>query len=261
MSNKYKNKRSLISVMNPFDAKKVTEDCVAWIKNLFDTNWNNSTNCCVALSGGKDSSIVAALAVKALGPDRVKGLMLPQHEQHDISYSIQCAEFLGIEYKIVNIGSAVDAVIKEMKRSGITPTTQAVTNVPPRIRMTALYFYAQCVNGIPSCNCNLSEDWVGYATYGGDGFGSFAPLSHLTVTEVKQIGYELDLPRELIEKTPIDGLCGKTDEDNLGFTYAVLDRYIRTGICEDAAIKAKIDLLHEKNKFKLELMPSFPYPA
>lgn len=245
--------------MDQFDAKKVTNDCVAWIKNLFDTNWSASTNCCVALSGGKDSSIVAALAVKALGQNRVKGLLLPQHEQHDISYSIKCAEFLGIEYKIVNIGSAVDAIIEEMKKSGITPTTQAITNVPPRVRMTELYFYAQCVNGIPSCNCNLSEDWVGYSTYGGDGFGSFAPLSHLTVTEVKQMGYELDLPNELIEKPPIDGLCGKTDEDNLGFTYAVLDRYIRTGVCEDEEIKAKIDLLHEKNKFKLELMPSFPY--
>lgn len=245
--------------MSQFDAKKVTNDCVAWIKNLFDTNWSASTNCCVALSGGKDSSIVAALAVKALGQNRVKGLLLPQHEQHDISYSIKCAEFLGIEYKIVNIGSAVDAIIEEMKKSGITPTTQAITNVPPRVRMTELYFYAQCVNGIPSCNCNLSEDWVGYSTYGGDGFGSFAPLSHLTVTEVKQMGYELGLPKELIEKPPIDGLCGKTDEDNLGFTYAVLDRYIRTGVCEDPAVKEKIDLLHEKNKFKLELMPSFPY--
>ena len=123
--------------------------------------------------------------------------------------------------------------------------------------MTELYFYAQCVNGIPSCNCNLSEDWVGYATFGGDGFGSFAPLSNLTVAEVLQIGEELGLPKELIYKTPIDGLCGKTDEENLGFSYAVLDKYIRTGEIEDDDLKQKIDEMHQKNLFKLLPMPSF----
>lgn len=183
--------------------------------------------------------------------------MLPQWVQKDIDCSILCAHHLGIEYKIVNIGETVQSVTSAMMERGLTPTPQATINLPARIRMAELYFYAQCVNGIPSCNCNLSEDWVGYATFGGDGFGSFAPLSNLTVTEVLQIGKELGLPKELIYKTPIDGLCGKTDEENLGFSYATLDKYIRTGEIEDDDLKQKIDEMHEKNLFKLSPMPSF----
>lgn len=239
-----------------FDVKTVTNDCIEWIKKLFEEKFQDK-NCCVALSGGKDSSVVAALCVSALGADRVKAIMLPQYEQSDIDCSILCANHLGIEYKIINIGSTVDSIISEMESNGVVVTEQAKVNAPARVRMTELYFYAQCNNGIPSCNCNLSEDWVGYATFGGDGFGSFAPLSQLTVSEVKAIGRELGLPSELVDKTPTDGLCGKTDEDNLGFTYDTLDRYIRTGEIDDENVKAKIDLMHEKNLFKLQLMPSF----
>lgn len=238
-----------------FDAKTVTNDVIEWIKNLFEEKFPDK-NCCVALSGGKDSSVVAALCVSALGADRVKAIMLPQYEQSDID-CILCANHLGIEYKIINIGSTVDSIISEMESNGVVVTEQAKVNAPARVRMTELYFYAQCNNGIPSCNCNLSEDWVGYATFGGDGFGSFAPLSQLTVSEVKAIGRELGLPSELVDKTPTDGLCGKTDEDNLGFTYDTLDRYIRTGEINDEDVKAKIDSMHEKNLFKLQLMPSF----
>lgn len=244
--------------MSEFDAKKVKDEIIQWIQDMFETSFSGK-NCCIALSGGKDSSVVAALCVEALSRDKVKGIMLPQHEQVDIDYSILCAEHLGIEYKIINIGATVDSIISEMKSNGVNITEQAITNVPARIRMAELYFYAQCNNGIPSCNCNLSEDWVGYATYGGDGFGSFAPLSNLTVTEVKAIGRELGLPKELIEKTPTDGLCGKTDEDNLGFKYDVLDKYIRTGKIDDLSVKEKIDSMHEKNLFKLQPMPHFKY--
>ena len=239
-----------------FDAKTVTNDVIKWVKKLFEEKFPDK-NCCIALSGGKDSSVVAAICVAALGKDRVKAIMLPQHVQSDIDYSVLCANHLGIEYKVVNIGATVDSIITEMEANGVEVTKQARVNVPARVRMTELYFYAQCNNGIPSCNCNLSEDWVGYATFGGDGFGSFAPLSQLTVSEVRAIGHELGLPSELVDKTPTDGLCGKTDEDNLGFTYDTLDRYIRTGEIDDEDVKAKIDSIHEKNLFKLQLMPSF----
>lgn len=243
--------------MNNFNVKEVKDNLINWIKDLFENNFGNDKSAIIAVSGGKDSSVVTALCVAALGKNRVKAILLPQYEQSDIDYSLQLVNHLGIEYKIVNIGSTVDSIVEEMKKSGIEPTEQALINVAARVRMTELYFYAQCVNGIPSCNCNLSEDYVGYATYGGDGFGSFAPLSQLTVTEVKEIGRLLGLPTELVDKTPSDGLCGKTDEDNLGFSYAILDKYIREGICEDEEIKQKIDTMHEKNLFKLQLMPSF----
>ena len=120
-----------------------------------------------------------------------------------------------------------------------------------------LYAISQSRNGRVANTCNLSEDWVGYSTRYGDSVGDFSPLSNLTKTEVKLIGKELGLPDDLVCKVPSDGLCGKTDEDNLGFTYDVLDRYIRTGEIDNAETKAKIDSMHEKNLFKLQLMPSF----
>ncbi len=139
----------------------------------------------------------------------------------------------------------------------LSVTDQSRQNLPPRIRMATLYAVAQSQNGRVCNTCNLSEDWVGYSTRYGDSVGDFSPLSHLTVTEVKEIGHFLGLPAVLVEKVPIDGLCGKTDEENLGFTYAELDRYIREGIMEDQSKKAIIDDKHQRNLFKLALMPSF----
>ena len=136
---------------------------------------------------------------------------------------------------------------------------QAKVNLPPRLRMSVLYAVSQTVNGRVANTCNLSEDWVGYSTRYGDCAGDFSPLSNLTVQEVKAVGRTLGLPAMFVDKVPIDGLCGRTDEDNLGFTYAVLDRYIREGICEDQQIREKIDRMHRMNLFKLQLMPSFPY--
>ena len=240
-----------------FNAKKETENMIAYWKAYFAKTFSPETNAVVALSGGKDSSVVAALMVAALGKDRVKGIMLPQHVQDDIDCSIQLAEHLGIEYKIVNIGPTVDSIVEEMKKSGVEPTRQALLNVAARVRMVETFFYGQCVNGVPSCNCNLSEDWIGWATYGGDGFGCFAPLQHYTVTEVKQIGRELGVPENLVNKVPKDGLTDKTDEDNFGFTYAVLDHYIRTGEIEDLEIKKSIDSRHRANAFKLLPMVTY----
>lgn len=243
-------------MMYEFDAEEQTKKCIKWIKDYF-SQFDDNTNCCVALSGGKDSTIVATLAVTALGKSRVKGIMLPYHTQEDIDVSIAVAKGLGIEYKIINIGESVDSIEHNMRINMIFPTRVAMVNLPARIRMAELFFYAQCVNGIPSCNCNLSEDWVGYSTYGGDGFGSFAPISTFTVTELRQIGKVLGLPDGWINKIPTDGLCGKSDEDNLGFSYEVLDRYIRTGEIEDQEVKKRIDELHERNLFKLRPMDHY----
>lgn len=245
--------------MSKFDAKKVKDEIVAWIRNWFNLNGNDCI-AVVGISGGKDSSVVAALCVEALGKDRVFGVLMPQGRQKDISYSHKLCHFLDIEYQIFPIGTIVNTAEYEISTSLNQPlSTQTTTNLPARIRMTSLYAVAQTINGRVANTCNLSEDWVGYATRYGDGAGDFAPLSNLTVTEVKAIGRELGLPKELIEKTPTDGLCGKTDEDNLGFTYDVLDKYIRTGKINDLSVKEKIDSMHEKNLFKLQPMPYFKY--
>lgn len=241
-----------------FDALKVKNEIVIWIKEWFEQN-GLGCNAVVGISGGKDSSVVAALCVEALGAERVVGVLMPNGVQHDIDMAKKLVDHLKIKRFIINIKDTYDAMIKQVSENIEFVTEQTKINLAPRIRMSALYAVSQSVNGRVANTCNLSEDWVGYATRYGDAAGDFSPLSYLTVTEVKEIGKVLELPNELVNKTPIDGLCGKTDEENLGFTYAVLDKYIRTGICENKEIKERIDHLNKINKFKLELMPTFKY--
>lgn len=238
-----------------FNAEKVKTQCVEWIKQFFEEN-GKGCNAVVGISGGKDSSVAAALCVEALGKDRVIGVLMPCGEQHDINMAHLLVEHLGIKHYVVNIKDAVDGLVSSLPND-LEISVQAKTNLPPRIRMSTLYAVSQSVNGRVVNTCNLSEDWVGYATRYGDAAGDFSPLSHLTVDEVKQIGRTLGIPDVLVDKTPIDGLCGKTDEDNLGFTYAELDRYIRTGEIDDLDKKKRIDDMHKRNLFKLEPMPSF----
>lgn len=238
-----------------FDAKKVTQDCVTWIQDFFKKN-GKDCNAVVGISGGKDSSVVAALCAEALGKDRVIGVLMPCGEQHDIDCAKQLVEHLGIRHFIINIKDAVEGVRNNLPAE-LDISRQTTINLPARIRMATLYAVSQSCNGRVANTCNLSEDWVGYSTRYGDAAGDFSPCSRLTVEEVKEIGTVLGLPQNLIHKTPIDGLSGKTDEDNLGFTYAVLDKYIRTGICEDEATKERIDKMYRNSRFKLELMPCF----
>ena len=236
-----------------FDAVKIKNECVEWIRNFFDEN-GKGCNAVVGISGGKDSSVVAALCVEALGKERVIGVLMPCGEQADIDSSYLLVNHLGIEYHVVNIEAAVNGLKNAID---IELSKQSVTNLPARIRMSTVYAVAQSKNGRVANTCNLSEDWVGYSTRYGDAAGDFSPLANLTVQEVKAVGRVLGLPDALVDKTPIDGLSGKTDEDNLGFTYAELDRYIREGVIEDEEKKAKIDRLHKMNLFKLQLMPAF----
>lgn len=240
--------------MYDFNAKEMKDRCVDWIRDFFAKN-GPDCNAVVGISGGKDSSVVAALCVEALGKDRVIGVLMPCGVQADIEMARKLVNHLGIKNYEVNVEAAVNGLLNALP--DIEISTQTRTNLPPRIRMATLYAVGQSVNGRVANTCNLSEDWVGYSTRYGDAAGDFSPLSRLTVTEVKAIGREMGLPEDLVEKVPIDGLCGKTDEENLGFTYAALDLYIREGICEDAELKEKIDRMHERNLFKLELMPCF----
>ncbi|MDD6275261.1 MAG: NAD(+) synthase [Clostridia bacterium] len=250
-----------------FDAKKTAEEAAEWIRDFFEKN-GKGCNAIVGISGGKDSSVTAALCVKALGKDRVYGVLMPNGEQADIDMAKLLVNHLGIKNIEVNIKDAYDGLMNSIKNSkcangidGIEISDATRINLAPRIRMSTVYAIGQSLNGRVANTCNLSEDWVGYSTRYGDAAGDFSPLARLTVQEVKAIGRELGLPEALIEKAPSDGLCGKTDEDNLGFTYTVLDKYIRTGVCEDEKTKELIDYKHEMNKFKMELMPCFEYKA
>lgn len=236
-----------------FDPVKAKDACVEWIRNFFEEN-GKGCNAIVGISGGKDSSVVAALCAEALGKDRVIGVLMPNGVQSDIDMAQLLVSHLGIKNYTINIKDAVDGLKAALP---FEPSTQTIINMSPRIRMTTLYAVGQSHNGRVANTCNLSEDWVGYSTRYGDAAGDFSPLSGFTVNEIRQIGTVLGLPDVLVNKTPSDGLCGKTDEDNLGFTYAVLDRYIRTGEIDDEETKALIDRKHKANLFKLSYMPCF----
>lgn len=244
--------------MQDFDAVKIKNEIIEWIRDWFSKN-GSGCNAVVGISGGKDSSVVAALCVEALGKDRVIGVLMPYGEQPDIDVAESVVSTLGIQSLTVNIWQCVNYLKHQIKPQlfGETWSAQAATNLPARIRMSTLYAVSQSVNGRVANTCNLSEDWVGYSTRYGDSVGDFSPLSHLTTDEVIEVGLACGLPPEFVYKTPSDGLCGKTDEENLGFTYRQLNKYIRTGVCEDAAVKEMIDKKHKQNLFKLQPMPSF----
>lgn len=243
--------------MSVFRAEHAVQQCSAWIRDWFEEN-GKGCNAVLGISGGKDSSVTAALCCKALGRERVIGVMMPQGEQADIDYAIELCDFLNIERYTVNIQDAVQGVYRGIG-DAFTVSQQAQLNLPARIRMATLYAVSQSMNGRVANTCNLSEDWVGYSTRYGDNAGDFSPLSCFTVTEVKAIGRALSLPEKFIEKPPIDGLSGKTDEEKLGFTYDMLDRYIRDHIAPPEDIKNRIDTLYKNNLFKLAYMPCFRY--
>lgn len=244
-----------------FDAIKIKNECVQWIKDWFAQN-GPDCNAVIGISGGKDSSVVAALCVEALGKDRVIGVMMPDGSQKDINDSVELVYHLGIKWLIADISDAVCGVkssIREQIERKFDKNLSAQTNInlPPRIRMATLYAVAQTLNGRVACTDNLSESYIGYSTRWGDNIGDFCPLASLTSDEVVAIGDACGLPYELTHKTPSDGLCGKTDEDNFGFTYAELNKYIRIGVCDNEEVKAKIENLHNRNLFKREPIPRF----
>ena len=244
----------------------IKDALIQWIRDYFSQN-GPTCSAVVGISGGKDSTIVAALCKEALGADRVVGVLMPNGVQSDIDDAKAVVAHLGIPHMTVNIGSAYEALTQAIVQGeGYDVVTgrndlsrDAAINTPPRLRMATLYAVGQNLpNGARVANtCNGSEDYVGYSTKFGDSAGDFSPLARLVVEEVRQIGKLLDIPTYLVDKVPSDGLSGQSDEDKLGFTYAMLDRYIRTGEIEDLATKERIDRLNRINKHKLEMMPSF----
>lgn len=246
-----------------FDAVKVKNDCVQWIRDWFEEN-GKDCNACIGISGGKDSSVVAALCCEALGKDRVIGVLTPNGVQKDIDDALDLVDHLGINRIVVNIGNAVKGVVdgihsgwKNSQNLMFNISEQTMINLPPRIRMATLYAISQSVNGRVVGTDNASEAYIGYSTRWGDNVADLMPILNFTSEEVVAIGDVLGLPYELTHKTPSDGLCGKTDEDNFGFTYEALNKYILTGECEDEETKVKIDNLHKKNLFKTQPIPSF----
>lgn len=235
----------------------------AWIKDRM--RMTGGTRALVGVSGGKDSSVTAALLAEALGAEQVIGVSMPDGEQYDIDFASGICLHLGIHCKVVNIDRMTSAFLERLAPNATDPYTEitndARINLPARVRMTVLYALSQSIEGSRVINTgNLSEDWVGYSTVYGDAAGAFAPLGGFTTDEVIEIGRQLGVPEKFIVKVPEDGLTGKSDEEKLGFSYEVLNRYIRTGEIDDASVKEKIDRMHRYSRFKFQTMPMYPAP-
>ena len=238
---------------------KESEKVIEWIKQYFKDN-GKDCNAIIGISGGCDSSVTAALLVKALGKDRVIGVLMPNGNQYDIDCSYQLVKFLDIKYYVININKPYLELTNEIDtKLKIDSKSYDIykTNTPSRLRMVTLYGISGLFNGRVANTCNLSEDYVGYSTKFGDSAGDFSLISNFTKTEVRELGEELGLPKNLIYKVPEDGMSFKSDEEKLGFTYEVLDKYIRTGEIDDLKIKEKIDKMHLANLHKIQLMPSY----
>ncbi|MBO4853642.1 MAG: NAD(+) synthase [Oscillospiraceae bacterium] len=238
-----------------FDAKAQLAGLLEWMRTQMRACGGQTA--VIGISGGKDSSVVAALSAAAYGRDHVFGVLMPDGVQPDIDYSRDLVEFLQVPHCTVNIHAAVQGVLGELKSAGMAPSRQTTVNLPSRIRMSTLYAVAQTLpGGIVINTSNLSEDWVGYCTIYGDSAGAFSPLGMYTTEEVIALGRELGLPEKFLIKPPSDGLTGLTDEDNLGFTYHAVNEYIRRGVV-DPAIKEQIDRKHDVSRFKFQTLPLY----
>lgn len=236
---------------------KTTDELIRWLADYFEKN-GPGCKAVIGISGGKDSSVCAALCAKALGKDRVLGVLMPNGVQEDIEDARDLVHFLDIPFLEINIQNGFLGMKNDIG-SACLLSRDALINLPPRLRMATLYAVAQSIpeGGRVINTCNRSEDYVGYSTKFGDSAGDVSPLMLLLVEEVKQIGRVLGLPLHLVDKTPSDGLSGSSDEEKLGFSYATLDHYIQTGECENASTKQRIDRLHRINEHKLLPMPRF----
>lgn len=244
-----------------FDVEKVTNQCIQWIKEWFASNGNDDTKAVIGISGGKDSALTGKLLVEALGKDRVVGVMLPNIVQQDLQDSQMVCKALGIKSLTVNIGnsySGLTEVLKTVLPDDEYSYANYKTNTPARIRMATLFGISAIIgNSFVANTCNLSEDVMGYSTFYGDSAGCFSPLCKLTTDEVIAMGDFLGMPKEIMHKAPSDGMCGKTDEDNLGWTYHEVNEYIREN--KKGPHYNQIVERWKRNKYKVDIiqLPSF----
>ena len=234
---------------------KIKDHWKNWDKNVHPERY------VIGISGGIDSTCVAALACKIFGKDKVVGVSLPCNGQSDMADVDKVFSHLGIKRITIDIGDMFIDGLQKIENCAINLTDVCKINMPARLRMTMLYGIAQCIDGAVLNTCNRSESILSNDTLFGDNCGSYAPIQSLTKTEVKQLGYWLKIPNDLIEKTPIDGLQPLNDEDRLGIKYIDVDRWLRYLSDEN---ENYILNLFFKGKFKLDMIhisgPKFEYP-
>ncbi|WP_202319720.1 NAD+ synthase [Archaeoglobus neptunius] len=236
---------------------RVTERIESFIINF--VNSSQSEGVVIGLSGGVDSSTVAYLCVKALGNERVFGLIMPERgvtPEEDVRDAIEIAEKLGIKYKIIEINEILNAFLESAdgERKGL-----ALANLKPRIRMILNYYHANSMNRVVAGTGNKSELMIGYFTKYGDGGVDFLPIGDLYKTEVFRLASYIGVPERIVKKKPSAGLWrGQTDEGELGITYQELDEILKAiekGEKREDEKFVKVLELVERTKHKRETPP------
>lgn len=242
-------------ITNTINGKKLKDKAVAWLKAEFEKTGRDTA--VVGCSGGKDSSVVIALCVEALGAENVVAVLMPNGRQDDFADATELVHHTGVRHAVVNISEPYQAFVKVM--DPLSLSEQARINLAPRIRMATLYAVAQSLDGKSTVvgTGNRSEAYVGYFTKWGDGAHDINPLQNLWVDEVIAVGDALGLPHHLVHKAPSDGLCGKTDEESLGVTYAEIKAYATTGTCGFPGKDALIEQMHQYSEHKRNPIPGF----
>jgi len=241
-----------------FEPEKTKNSIVKWIKDFFKKPEHKGSKAVIGISGGLDSSLNAALCVDAIGASNVIGVLLPDGEQHDIDDAYNIVGHLDISHYEINIKPVMDAFYEALEDSGLTPNKLVYSNAPARIRTAFLYAVCAIEKGRFCNNANLSEVFLGWRTKGADTVGDFAPIKNLTKSESIKVAKETELLKRHIDKIPEDGLSGKSDEQNFGFSYELVDTLIRTGSIDDKKLMKKIQQMNAAGKHKEDPIPSAP---
>lgn len=246
-----------------FDAKVEAQCIQKWVWDWMATGSGGAQGVLIGMSGGKDSAVAASLCCNALGNNEVRGLIMPydapngEEPVYDeaTQIAIETCQHLNMQYSIIPLCLLMD-LDSSIYALHIQNDVDAIKgNIKARLRMMCLYAIAQEMRYRVCCTSNASEIYLGYSTKYGDFAGDFAPLSHLTASQVIEVGRALKLPEHIISRPPEDGLSGKTDEANFGFTYEQLDLYLTTGRCDDEEIKTKIENMHSRGLHKSVPIP------
>lgn len=238
-----------------FNSNETKDKLIKWIQTYFKENGSYNTKAVVGMSGGKDSTIVAKLCVEALGKDRVIGVLMPDGNKKDYDLTLEICKALNIKIITMDIKDIRTEMLNAL-RNQLSISEQAKINIPPRIRTSLLYGIASSVGGRVANTSNYSEKYVGYCTKFGDNVGDFSPLGNLTCLQVIEIGKALGLDDKYILKTPEDGLSGKTDEENLGFTYQDLENHLSNNL-KNQEVETLIKEKHQLALHKINSMPTF----
>ena len=251
-----------------FNAENETNNIIQFIKEYYQKN--NLTGAIIGISGGKDSAVVASLFVKALGTENIIGVTLPCHskgkDKQDAKLLSDYYQFKLINFDLTKIFDDFKIELNSLGDFNEEICENADINLKPRLRMSSLYYLASLYTNITkkaylvAGTSNKCELYVGYFTKGGDSVHDIAIIEDFTVEEVIQIGEYLKVPKELLYKTPDDGLSNKTDEEKLGVSYKSIAKYMEGSKEINEKESEIIQKLHEKNQHKF-IIPTYKRKA